>query len=97
MSDKFWDYRILKRTYSTGEIGYGIYEVFYNGKGKPIMCTEDPCGAYGDTIEELQQDFTPHISILDITVVEKRLINGSCKGISISISGQRGLIMKWGN
>jgi len=70
MSDKFWDYRILKRTYSTGEIGYGIYEVFYNGKGKPIMCTEDPCGAYGDTIEELQQDLKWMLEALNQPVLD---------------------------
>ncbi len=70
MTDKFWDYRILKRTYSTGEIGYGIYEVFYNGKGKPWLCSEYPCGAYGDTIEELQQDLKWMLEALDQPVLD---------------------------
>ena len=45
-----WNYRILR--YDSGEVG--IHEVYYDDKGNPENCTQDPVGIVGDDVEELR-------------------------------------------
>ena len=45
-----WNYRIVKV-----KDGYGLYEVYYNEKGKPYTRTERPF-AWGDSPEEVLSD-----------------------------------------
>ena len=47
-----WNYRVIKRSLS-GEVAYGIYEVYYDDTDKPSACTESPVEPYGETVEEL--------------------------------------------
>jgi hypothetical protein len=47
-----WNYRIIRRKYETGEIGYEIHEVYYD-EGKPWGWTENAKAPYGETPEDL--------------------------------------------
>jgi hypothetical protein len=54
-----WDYRVVRKTsYSLGKAyhNYGIHEVFYDEKGKPIATSEDPILPMGETVLELMRD-----------------------------------------
>ena len=53
-----WNYRVVKRTFTTDqgvETVFGIHEVYYDGDGKPKMCTVDSVGIVGDAFEELKE------------------------------------------
>lgn len=64
-----WNYRVIKRSIS-GEVAYGIYEVYYDDTDKPSACTESPVEPYGETVEEL-------ILVLDMmkSAAEKPTLN----------------------
>jgi len=47
-----WNYRVIKRSFS-GEVTFGIYEVYYDDSENPSACTETPVEPYGETVEEL--------------------------------------------
>jgi hypothetical protein len=44
-----WNYRVLK--HSDGS--FAIHEVFYDDRGKPDSCSEEPTGFVGDSLEDL--------------------------------------------
>ncbi len=48
----FWNYRVLKR-----EGTYGIYEVYYDEKGIPRYCSEDPIKIEEESVDELVDVF----------------------------------------
>lgn len=53
-----WDYRIIKKEYKNDEgvvldASYFIIEAFYDENGKVFMCSQEPEGPAGDTIEEM--------------------------------------------
>ncbi len=50
-----WNYRVLHRSVG-GEDQYGVYEVYYDLEDKPIMCSSNPQGAYGETLREAKCD-----------------------------------------
>lgn len=50
-----WNYRVLKRRYGS-DVSYGVYEVYYDGEGRVVACSESPAEPYGDTFEELVED-----------------------------------------
>lgn len=48
-----WNYRLLK--YNDDE--YGLHEVYYDDKNKPVSCTKDPlfvCNSYKDFFKVLK-------------------------------------------
>lgn len=54
-----WDYRVMRRviiTKSKRDVSFGIYEVFFDEKGKIENWTEDSVEPHGDTLEELKKD-----------------------------------------
>lgn len=54
-----WDYRIVKKTTTfNGKkyYSYGIHEVYYDSKNKPVAVTEDPVHPAGETVIDLIQD-----------------------------------------
>ena len=52
-----WNYRIVKHEYHDGVILYRIYKVFYNEKGKVEKWTRAVVCSYGESLEELKNDF----------------------------------------
>lgn len=55
-----WNYRVMRRVYPTSdgiEIGYGIYEVYYDGDDVASW-TQEPCGSpHGEAMSEMVEDF----------------------------------------
>lgn len=51
-----WNHRVIRRTYPSGEVFFGIHEVFTDSEG--ISCTVDPVEVAGESIEELRQTLT---------------------------------------
>jgi len=51
-----WDYRVMVRTWPTGEKTYGIHEVYYSKGGKVKGWTVEEMGPHGDTMAELRKD-----------------------------------------
>jgi hypothetical protein len=53
-----WNYRVVRRVHPNGDVGFGVHEAFYENcdDAVPYLITEDPCGPYGETLEELQRD-----------------------------------------
>ena len=48
-----WNYRIVKKTDTTGEASYAIHEAYYDAKGVVRTITEDPVCVDGATLDEL--------------------------------------------
>jgi hypothetical protein len=57
-----WDYRIMKRRYEDGAVLFGVYEVFYDEKGKIAYWTQDPVGNSYDSLKELKEDLSWQMS-----------------------------------
>lgn len=51
-----WNYRVLKQRHKDGSWSYGVHEMFYDERGKPIAFTEDPVGPGGTSLRELHED-----------------------------------------
>ena len=51
-----WNYRIVKTKGSLYD-EYEIREVFYDEIGNPTFCIDEPSCPYGETIEELKEDY----------------------------------------
>lgn len=54
----YWNYRVCKETYVTGEpegeIGYTVREVYYNSDGSIWGATEGAKGIYGSDLHEIE-------------------------------------------
>ena len=53
-----WNYRVVRRHVFPGEDYYAIHEVFYDAEGNPTLVTTDAIEPGGETLEELEEDFT---------------------------------------
>lgn len=63
-----WNHRVIRRTFEIGdeiEHQFGVYEVYYDTDGKPIMCTETPVAPAGETIEELRTELERYTKALE--------------------------------
>lgn len=64
-----WNYRVMKRKHKLPSGGtedeFGIYEVYYNNKGKVDGWTEDSVAPHGETLEELKKAFDLYKGALD--------------------------------
>jgi len=56
MDNGYWNYRIIKREQSSGEVTYGIYEVYYDLEGNMRGHTETPISVIGESIDDLKFD-----------------------------------------
>ena len=56
MDNGYWNYRIIKREQSSGEVTYGIYEVYYDLEGNVRGHTENPISVIGESIDDLKFD-----------------------------------------
>ena len=52
-----WNYRVLKHVTEGEEEYYRIHEVYYEDDGEISSCSKKPRTPYGDTVEELQEEF----------------------------------------
>jgi len=53
-----WNYRIMRRKHPDDKtVDYGVYEVFYDEKGKIEGWTEEMICPTGETLKELIDDF----------------------------------------
>jgi hypothetical protein len=64
-----WNYRVV-RTTDGEEESFAIYEVYYDGDGRPGARTEDPAHSSGETLEELQEDLQAYLRALSEPVVD---------------------------
>lgn len=68
-----WDYRILRTDHPSGEITFGIHEVYYDSEGKPNACSVDPMDPHGETVEELREDINAMLKAFDKPVLDYSL------------------------
>ena len=67
-----WNHRIIKREYPDAieVVVYGIYEVYYNDKGVPTMCTEEPMRLWGESVKDLKETLKRMKRCLDEPVLD---------------------------
>jgi hypothetical protein len=65
-----WNHRVVKKTHTTGEISYGVHEVYYNDEGKPISCTQDAVEPYGETLEELKREIERFSKATELPILD---------------------------
>jgi len=51
-----WNYRVMKRKNEEGEYDYGIYEVYYDDKGKVISWTQNAMTPVCPSEEDLKYE-----------------------------------------
>ena len=60
-----WDYRVVaKRHEQTGDLLYGIHEVFLDEEDRAWTCTEEPVLPMGESLEGLRDEFLMMASAL---------------------------------
>ena len=81
-----WNYRVVHKVIGMPgrtEDSYGVHEVYYfdegTGEPQPGSCTETPVEPYGETLEELREDFQRHLDALDKPVLEYSLFEAKEK------------------
>lgn len=53
---RHWNYRVMKRENAQGQIGFGIYEVFYDDNGEIKSWTENSLTPVCDSEEDLKEE-----------------------------------------
>jgi hypothetical protein len=51
-----WNYRIMKRKNDQGQFDFGLYEVFYDDRGKVISWTENSLTPVCDSEDNLKNE-----------------------------------------
>ena len=51
-----WNYRVIKSIDQTGEVNFGIHEVYYDENNIPHSCTAEPIVLTAESIEDLKAD-----------------------------------------
>ena len=75
MSDKVWDYRVVRKTTEKGISSAGdgawlsVQEVYYDDEEKPMAHTID-LGVYGDNISSLRKQLQSMLWCLDKEIVD---------------------------
>lgn len=44
-----WNHRLIRRKDGRGQDYYGIYEVYYDERGRIYACTQDPVAVVGES------------------------------------------------
>ena len=71
MSDKVWDYRVVKKeSVDSSDEWYSIQEIYYDGDGQPMAQTIDLM-VEGDTITELRTQLEKMINCLGQPVLDE--------------------------
>jgi hypothetical protein len=63
----------MKHIAESGEVWYGLHEVYYNKKNQIWAWTEDPVDVTGDTVDELEQALTTMLT--DVTRSKKDVLD----------------------
>lgn len=50
-----WNYRIIRHVSVSG-IWYAVHEVYYDGSGNPVACSEEPVFPMGEDLTEITYD-----------------------------------------
>jgi hypothetical protein len=66
-----FNYRVIRKTYASGETDYAIHEVYYNDKYDIESWSEDAICAIGDDLSELNTDVHRMLSALTKPVLEE--------------------------
>src|SRR3972149_8595147 len=74
LNNMSWNYRVVrKRTYHgkclNENVQFAIYETYYNKDGVPTAITTDYMSPYGETLEELKNDFSYMVAALNKPVL----------------------------
>lgn len=65
-----WNYRVVKRTYDTGEIWYQMHEAYYNNAGEITAITVKPIDPAGMTMDDLKESLDWMYKALDKPILE---------------------------
>jgi hypothetical protein len=84
MSKKTFNYRVLSRD---GEVG--VYEVYYDEDGKPVISTTDPLVAFTlPTVEDLRYELEAMLRALDEPVLQFDEVNALPAAVAIDKIGE---------
>lgn len=64
-----WNYRIAVKKHGTDE-DYGIYEAYYAEDGHVGLISEDAMSPFGETPEELKDDFEAMKQAFDMPILD---------------------------
>jgi hypothetical protein len=67
-----WNYRVVRTTDGEAET-FAIYEVYYDGDGRPEARTEEPASPAGETLKELAEDLTCYQAALSQPILDDAL------------------------
>ena len=69
-----WNYRVVrrKRTDPDGKVfeGFAIHEAYYDDAGRVWAITENGSEPYGETLEEMREDFDGMAAALDAPALD---------------------------
>lgn len=64
-----WNYRVVKKTYPSGDVFYGVHEVFYDADNSVFAFTDRPVPAQSETIAGLKKYLRLMLASLDKPVL----------------------------
>jgi len=70
-----WNYRVVRRMIGNMDT-FQIHEVYYREDGAIHTFTEDPVGAFGESLEELKRDLRWMLEACDKEVLDYEVLSG---------------------
>ena len=68
--EHYWNHRVVKKTYETGEVEYSVRETHYNEDGTIYAYTIDPTSLACESIEGLREYIGWCLKALDKPILE---------------------------
>lgn len=65
-----WNYRVVRKRTATGEIVFGIHEVYYDGSGNPAFCSDGSIEPGGESIRDLRANLTNMLKALNKPILK---------------------------
>ena len=95
----YWNHRIIKKVYESGEIQLGVHEVFYNDDGTIYGFTEDPADAsvFGTEDDDLLADLRQYLGWMTKALDKPILVDDEVETVPDPLEAQIDEIMKLDN
>lgn len=53
-----WSYRVVRKKEDSGEVSFGIHEVYYDKHGKPQFCSNGSIEPIGESVRALKTELS---------------------------------------
>jgi hypothetical protein len=67
-----WNHRVMRQHFDSGEVHYGIREVFYDEDGTVKGWTAEPVDPHGESVDGLRECLQRMLAALDKPVLDER-------------------------